>query len=196
MSKKKKKGRDISKLNDWAGFRKSLNEESERASAIVGAAFLDEYLRKLLASFMVDEKDAVDELLGNGLSETPLSSFGARITAAYCLGLITQKQRDALRKVKWVRNEFAHSLHGRSFEDDDIKKICLALEIPGEVKDNQASSRDRYILIVKGLVALIHVQAERIQKMRRVVPDKWGDVGKRNLVEKAAGVNKTDKEVD
>lgn len=185
MSKKKqkeKRGNIPEKLGDWAGLLKELSEGNDRSSAIVGAAFVDEHLRQLLASFMIDEEHSVDELLGTGISETPLSSFGPRITAAYCLGLITRSQRDDLRRIKLIRNEFAHSLHGCSFENEEIKKKCASLEIVNTHLTQPLTSRRCYELATCLLSSYIDIQGRKISEMRRGVPDSWDDVGQAGKV--------------
>lgn len=49
---------------DWDGFLKEFQGESDRAAAIVGAAFLDEHLRFLLEEFLVDDPESRNLLEG------------------------------------------------------------------------------------------------------------------------------------
>ena len=106
---------------NWKEFFEEFQNETPRAAAIISGAFLDSLLRDLLASFMINERKTVDELLGTEKnSDTPLGSFGARITTAYCLGLISKIELNDLRQIKNIRNRFAHKLHGYSFDDKDL----------------------------------------------------------------------------
>jgi len=110
----------------WKSMNKELSGESDRASAIVGCALLDERLADLLEEFLVQNTDGRADLLNSEDVNAPLGSFGSRIVAAYAVGLIDKAERDALRKLKKVRNLFAHKL-GRSFADDDIAAHCVAV---------------------------------------------------------------------
>jgi len=65
-------------------FMKQLLEESDRGAAVVGVAFLDELLGRLLKSRMLDGKTTEDLFEGS----SPLATFSARINVAYCLGCI------------------------------------------------------------------------------------------------------------
>ena len=113
-----------SKIDDLSGLIEELASESDRASAIVAAAFLDEHLRDFLMHYFVDDEEASNNLLSN---ERPLGTFGARIRLFYSLGFASKKTLKALLLIKDIRNDFAHDLHGRSFEDPDIKAKCKKL---------------------------------------------------------------------
>ena len=108
----------------WRSMREELSGESDRAAAIVGCALLDERLAELLDEFLVQNVDGIAEFLSAEDVNAPLGSFGSRIVAAYAVGLIDKPQRDALRRLKKVRNLFAHKL-GRSFTDPDISTHCV-----------------------------------------------------------------------
>lgn len=95
-------------------------ETDERAIAIVGATFLDNILEKLLASFLVDDAKECQKLLSHDQS---MGTFGSRVTAGYCLGLICKTVRDDLRIVGKIRNRFAHEL-SISFDTDPVRGWC------------------------------------------------------------------------
>ncbi len=99
----------IAKRNDLMGFLDEFRRESDRATAVLGAASLDEEILQLLTQFLVDDENEVRDLLDN---ERPLGAFGARIRAAYCMGLIAKEEFQDLKLIKAIRNEFAHQLHG------------------------------------------------------------------------------------
>ena len=123
MSSKRKRARTETTLKsqDLQGFINEFHSESDRATAVLGAALLDEKLLQLLETFFVDDKAQVDLLLQ---TEQPLGSLGARIRIAYCLGLITRNHFDTLTIIKGIRNAFAHQLHGLSFATPSIAKEC------------------------------------------------------------------------
>jgi len=99
-------------------------EASDRAIAIVGPAFLDTLLSELLVNFLIDDEKEVDKLMQ---PDGPLGTFGARVSACYCLGLIGETIKSDLRLVAKVRNRFAHDLRA-SFSDEQIKSWCNALQ--------------------------------------------------------------------
>jgi mannitol operon repressor len=127
MASKRKKTQIemLTKSKDFQGFFDEMRGESDRSAAIIGAAFLDEHLKQLLTNYLVDDGKEVTLFLS---SESPLGSFGARIRAAYCMGLISKEYFDGLKIIKEIRNAFAHQLHGRSFTDSDIVEACKRLQ--------------------------------------------------------------------
>lgn len=124
---KRKRPREESllKSQDVDGFFNEFYKESDRATAILAAALLDEKLRQLLEAFFVEDKKQVDKLLED---QAPLGSFGARINASYCLGLLSHDAHAMLILIKGIRNAFAHQLHGLSFDDSRIAKDCDKLK--------------------------------------------------------------------
>ena len=115
----------LAKSKDFQGFLDELQNESDRSSAIIGAAFLDEHLKQLLTNYLVDDVKEVALLLS---SESSLGSFGSRIRAAYCMGLLSSEYFESLKLIKDIRNAFAHQLHGRRFSDGDIAQACEKLQ--------------------------------------------------------------------
>ncbi|MGH2639103.1 MAG: hypothetical protein ACRDF4_07480, partial [Rhabdochlamydiaceae bacterium] len=93
----------------------------DRAMAILGAAFLDERLYHLLDNFMLEDSSSKE------LLKRDILDFGSRIELSYALGLIGPEMKLDLNLVRKIRNSFAHDLHGRCFEDSDIKERCAKL---------------------------------------------------------------------
>ena len=82
-------------------------EPNDRAIAIVGPAFLDTLLTEILINFLVDDENEIQRLMQ---PEGPLGTFGAKVSACYCLGLIGETVKSDLRLVAKIRNRFAHDL--------------------------------------------------------------------------------------
>lgn len=169
-----------SNLNEynWDKFFEEFNNETPRAAVIISGAFLDSLLRDLLSSFMIENDKIVDELLGTeNNSDTPLSSFGARMKLAYCLGLISHIEYNDLKCIKLVRNKFAHKLHGYSFEEKEIIKYCDKLQTPKLFNDFfpslMESHQNKFVFAVSILSNQLGVKILGIQKERRI---KQGDV--------------------
>jgi DNA-binding MltR family transcriptional regulator len=106
---------------DWQRLTQEFHNESDRATALVAAALLDENLESLLRSFLVNDDREVEIILGSNLQ-----SLGGRIRACYCLGLISHDEMHDLRTLKEIRNYFAHNLHV-SFDDDWVQKRCTEM---------------------------------------------------------------------
>jgi len=126
-------------------------EASDRAVAIVGPAFLDTLLTEMLINFLVDDDKEVRRLMQ---PEGPLGTFGAKVSACYCLGLIGETIKADLRIVAKIRNRFAHDLRA-TFSDAQIEGWCSSLrwhkELLGE-PPSSASSRDLFQVSVNQLV--------------------------------------------
>jgi hypothetical protein len=119
-------------------FHKLFNFEyrDERAIAILGATFLETALEHILKEFLPDTKETDD------LFKFPqaLSNFSNKIDLCYLLGLIDKLIIQDLKRVKSIRNKFAHDLYV-TFEDKKVKdwtrelkfhKISMMMEPPAE----------------------------------------------------------------
>ena len=105
--------------------RKEFETASDRAAAIVGAAFLEELLVELLRDFFVDDRSS-DKSIFKGYGF--LSSFSSKIDLAYRLGLLSKSEHQRLHAIRSIRNEFAHNLSKISFFDPDIQIKCEKIE--------------------------------------------------------------------
>jgi len=162
-------------LNDVTVFAKELESESDRAAAVLSAAYLDLQLFHLLSAFLVDNSRERGELLGNEYSggDKPLGTFSARIRASYCLGLIGEIEHHDLDLIRRIRNEFAHQLHGLTFESDQIKGRCIELHVPMHVvSDYIAPARQLFNMTSHLLAYTLITRNVRIQHegLRRAVP--------------------------
>ncbi|MEN6299632.1 MAG: MltR family transcriptional regulator [Anaerolineaceae bacterium] len=138
---------------------------------------MDSVLRELLASFMIEDKKATDELLGREEgSDGPISSFGARIVAAYCLGLISRMEYEDLLLIKKIRNKFAHKNFGFTFENSEIIKWCNKLQTPNELDQVLPPEIDnpngRFAFTIYYLSPLLTLRVFDAKKEKRIVRDK------------------------
>lgn len=154
MSKgsKAKRQRTAKLRADWEGWLDEFQKEGDRAAIILGAAFLDERLHEVLGFFFVDDETQSNALLG---VDGPLGAFGARVTAAYCLGFLSPADFADLRTIKQIRNDFAHMLHGMSFEDPEVKKQCLRLQATTGVLGGELAQNPRQVFLVS-VVLIAH----------------------------------------
>lgn len=109
----------------------SVTEEfkssTDRATAIVAGAFLDDILGSVLQAFMLIDPGSDTALFANN---GPLSTFSAKITLAYRLGIISEGERSDLETVRKIRNRFAHEVNLNSFSDQSTRDLCRNLETP------------------------------------------------------------------
>jgi Mannitol repressor len=129
-----------------------LGKESDRGVALIGAAYLDDILLKLLQAHLIEaasSKEFKEFFSGLGL----LSGFSSRIKAAYLLGLIGEKVYRDLEYVRKIRNQFAHNPWDLSFDDQQIKDWCSQLR--HYTFHKPAGARDRFINTVSTLESLL-----------------------------------------
>lgn len=100
-------------------------KQTDRASAIVSSAILEEILERMLISFFVNH-DTIKKDLFDGTA--PISTFSAKINIVYHLGLIDINEYRDLKIVKDIRNDFAHSFEHINFETQRIKDKCNNLK--------------------------------------------------------------------
>lgn len=121
-----------------------LEGESDRASAILSAAFLDHELGVLLRRFLRNSKVS-DELFSG---TNPLATFSSRIKLAYCLNLIDDRVFRDLDLIRRIRNDFAHLREPKRFTDQDVANRCRELTLPKIARD-PADPRERFETAVK-----------------------------------------------
>jgi DNA-binding MltR family transcriptional regulator len=115
-----------------------------------------------------DEKEVTLFLSG----ESPLGSLGARIRAAYCMGLIPKEYFEALKIIKDIRNAFAHQLHGRTFNDNDIVESCRRLQTLMPIKPRIVHS-PRQMFQSSAVFILMHISVRALlvlQKRCKIPP--------------------------
>ena len=100
------------------GIYEQLSQESERGSAIIGAAYIDDVLEEILKAFMIAPAQRQDELFASSFA--PLGSLSAKIALSYRLGLISPNIRVSLDLVRKIRNDFAHVLHPIDFKTQSV----------------------------------------------------------------------------
>lgn len=95
----------LARLEDLVEQAKLTSDESDRGRTIIISAHIEECLREILESFLIDSPET------KNLFEGPYASFGSlsgKTHAAYVMGLITRSERDHIDAVRRVRNVFAH----------------------------------------------------------------------------------------
>jgi hypothetical protein len=148
-----------------------IERESDRGAAAQTGAFLDHMLRKILEHFMIPHTKIQNELFE---PQGSLSTFGARVTLAYLLGLIDREEFDECRMLKRIRNRFAHGVTV-AFNDADIAKWAEQLRYGTRLPLQQSPSptpRQRFLSSTVTLALQLHGRWDAIGKMRRE-PGRW-----------------------
>jgi len=91
---------------------------------LVAAAYIDDALEDLLAAYFVDDEKAVQRLL---TYPGPCSMLTARCDLAYCLGLFGKDVYTDIRTIIKIRNEFAHTRAGATFDTKEVAERCNEL---------------------------------------------------------------------
>ena len=103
----------------------SMRKETDRAAAVLGAAFLETALGELF-EVRCGARITADMLRANGV----LGAFANRIRMSYALGWIAEDTHHDLHLVRKIRNEFAHLQdHTLSFATPSIADTARELRV-------------------------------------------------------------------
>jgi DNA-binding MltR family transcriptional regulator len=162
---------DDSELENMNLFFHEFNHESDRGAVLSAAALLDEGLRRVLDQFLADVPPKENFLSS---INAPLGNFASRIDAAYCLGLISEKEFQELHTIRIIRNEFAHKWRGVNFAAQKIFDLCKKLPWRGpEPIANQAGPRGWFVFAAVMLIQDILWRERLIQNEKRTIRE-WG----------------------
>ena len=134
--------KEVDRYKKFNKFLEEFNKESERGTVLLAATYLDEQLKEILESFLIDKKQS-REILNNPLSG--LGSFHSRVLMSYCLGLIQENEYKKIEIIRKIRNEFAHQWDNISFETQKISNLCNKLPWLGPAwQEKNATLRERF----------------------------------------------------
>ena len=102
----------------------AMRAESIRGVVLVAAAHIDELLEKLLLAYFIQDSKVPRRFLSYPGACSALSS---RCDLAYCLGLVGTELYADIRAIAKIRNEFAHTSKGATFEKANISDLCTFL---------------------------------------------------------------------
>ncbi len=155
---------------DWQNVVTEFQHKSDRAAAILGAAFLEAHLGQLIAGFFIEECDETESLLN---IERPLGTFSARARAAYCMGLISANEYYDLNLIMQIKYAFANQISGVAFTDNGIREKCFMLRIPRDVLLPGETRLPRQLFVFATAILTQHLacRAELAEKRRCVVPE-------------------------
>jgi hypothetical protein len=97
---------------------KEIQEQTDRGSAIVGAAMLEEMLAVVLQKRMVGmNRDHYDSFFG---LTGPGGGLSSKIELFYAFGLCNDSLYKAMHDIRGIRNKFAHRIEPLTFDDPAI----------------------------------------------------------------------------
>jgi DNA-binding MltR family transcriptional regulator len=102
-----------------ASFLEELKSQTDRGTAVIAAAVLDDLLVMLLTARFIELGSERHEALFKRIG-APLSSFSARIEVCFAVGVISNEARLAMHLIREVRNEFAHRIEQITFDHPDV----------------------------------------------------------------------------
>lgn len=179
---RKKVARTVDLSGDSQRVFDVLNEEQDLAVVLIGTSWLDACLESVLRAYFVES--SISEKLLDPRSGA-LGTFGARMDAAYVLGLISPRTYTDLTRVAEIRNEFAHEHLLLTFADPRIAQACASLDfvdrfyrgVPGQLGEVTRQPRIRFVLTVVHLGERLLLQAlgvERRTQLKEPVVDGQG----------------------
>jgi hypothetical protein len=116
-----------------------LENQSDRAAAIILAAWVEEELLGAIKSKLEKDDSIFKKLFYNS---GPLSSFSAKIDIAKALGIYDSEIYSDLNIIRRIRNEFAHEILDKnnfalSFESKHIRDRALSLKVSAYEKHSE-----------------------------------------------------------
>jgi hypothetical protein len=103
-----------------------VHSGSDRATAIVGCALLDEALRRAICLRLLPETNTLDHLFA---PRGGLSGIEAKIQMAFVLGIFNKETRDNLFALNTIRNRFAHKPEIHSFDSVTLGQLIDKLTL-------------------------------------------------------------------
>jgi DNA-binding MltR family transcriptional regulator len=149
-------------------------KQTDRASAIVSSALLEELLERLLLACLIDHGSVKRDLF-EGMA--PLSTMSAKINLAYYLGLLERSEFEDLKLIKNIRNDFAHSFEGINFETQRIRDKCLRLKTltsTNPPKDAMESVKNIETFFQINTTLLASTLYAHIEEIKHMEPHNYG----------------------
>jgi hypothetical protein len=93
----------------------SLEKETDRGSAIVLHTYIESQIKTLLSKRLLP------------CFNIP-GSFCNKVRLAFSVGLLTDKEKEMLKYINDIRNDFAHSISVKTFDLPEISNKCRSLQ--------------------------------------------------------------------
>ena len=146
-------------LGESTQYDEELHGVSDRAAAILAAAFFEAKLRTAIACMfarrngeVADRVDSGERVFANG--HDPLRNLSSEIEIGWALGLYDLGDKRRLHIVRRIRNESAHAAKPICFADEPVANWCRDLT---EGAHREESLRGAYVSVLKRLEGQMHV---------------------------------------
>lgn len=136
--------------HDLTSFSMLLSAESDRGSAIMSSAFVEQTLWAMLNSFLVDEGETVRKEWFEGAT-APFGSFSAKIALGFALGIYGPETKLKLDIIRNIRNVFAHRSLPLDFKHPTIMAECRRFSEKDFLPESDDPARTRYCAICLSL---------------------------------------------
>jgi DNA-binding MltR family transcriptional regulator len=150
-------------------YMNAMRVESDRGAVLVAAAYIDEELADLIRAFLVNDRKITERLLEY---PGPCSTLASRCDLAYCLGIFGKDVYADIRTIIKIRNNFAHTKEGATFERQDISDLCSHLTRDmRESGTEMAGVKPRTLFLISaGSIILALLGAKKRTAHRKVGP--------------------------
>ncbi|MBA9078667.1 MltR family transcriptional regulator [Rufibacter quisquiliarum] len=153
--------RILEKLQEISQLRLELDKETDRGCALLGVSYLDEELKELIQSYLVQNNTIQKKIFDNNGGLATLSS---KIDIAFLLGLISKETYNDLNYIRKIRNEFAHSKYSIDFNNKEVSKIIKNLK--SHYRDSSESSRKIFISTIYGILSKINILKDKVENIK------------------------------
>ncbi len=160
MAKKRSPEKATFSVKEFKALLSTLKKESDRGMVLITAALMDDLLEQCIRSFLIDHR-RTDQLVAN--FNGPLGSLGARILAAFSLGILSESEYQDCERVRKVRNSFAHGA-SCSFKNEKVNDICWNFSYFANIKDGDA--RGNYLASSLALLLALSTRPAAVSNHR------------------------------
>ncbi len=140
-----------------------MSDAPERAVALIGATMIENRLKKAIIAHTLTNSEVQKDMFAVG---APLGGFSAKIDLAYMLQIITKAAHSDLKKIAWVRNQFAHRIDVSDFDfDEKVQKYIMGLQlIETHVGNSTGAKGERVISFSSADLPRMNVHHYEIKK--------------------------------
>jgi DNA-binding MltR family transcriptional regulator len=165
-------------LSKWfSELNSELDGTSDRSCVIVAASIIEHQLTECLRGRLVPTGAAQDSFLDG--ANAPIGTFSARIDLAHRIGMIGQQFARDLHLIRRMRNELAHSVVGRSFNDpalgDQVRHLVSSQDLktraPFLLTHPYDTVRGQFILCAILIVSHLDSEIQGIRPLPSVEKD-------------------------
>jgi hypothetical protein len=143
--------------------------------AILGASYIEAQLERMIRPRVFRKSD--DDWSKLTSENGPFSTFHQKILMGYALGFYDVKIMDALKRVKSIRNAFAHGKRIFSFDHESVRHELKSVPLSGSprsalhkrlkiVRSVQSDGRIPYVILCLSLMLELGMREQRAMKRR------------------------------